>query len=151
MNYKKIIRYLLCLLPWFISSIIFKIDTDYYASLNLPFFAPPSMVFPIVWSILYILISISIYRVSLDGVDSNYKIVLLINYLSNQLYTLCFFIIKNNFLSLCDALIVFISSLYLYLETTKYDNKSAKILIPYIIWNLFATILSVSIFILNKA
>ena len=150
MKYKKIIRYLICLLPWFISSLIFKVDTQYYKGLNLPFFAPPSIVFPIIWTILYILISISIYIISYkDNISSNYKILLGINYLSNQLYTLCFFVIKNNFLAFCDALIVFLSSLYLYLETKKYDENASKMIIPYILWNLFATILSFSIFIIN--
>ena len=150
MKYKKIIRYLICLLPWFISSLIFKVDTQYYKSLNLPFFAPPSITFPIIWTILYILISISIYIISYkDNISSNYKILLGINYLSNQLYTLCFFIIKNNFLAFCDALIVFLSSLYLYLETKKYDETASKMIIPYILWNLFATILSFAIFIIN--
>ena len=150
MNYKRIIRYLVCLLPWFISSIIFRVDTNYYKSLNLPIFAPPSILFPIVWTILYILIALSIYVITTkDNVNSNYKITLLINYLTNQLYTLCFFIIKNNFLAFCDALIVFLSSLYLFLESKKYDNTASKLLIPYIIWNLFATILSLSILILN--
>ena len=152
MNYKKIIRFLILLLPWFISSIIFRVDTSYYKSLRLPFFAPPSILFPIVWTVLYILITISVYIISYrNDIDSNYKITLLINYLSNQLYTLFFFIIKDNFLALCDALTVFISSLYLYLESKKYDNRSGNLLIFYIIWNLFATILSISIFILNKA
>ena len=148
MNYKKIIKYLLCLLPWFISSIIFKIDTKYYKNLNLPFFAPPPIVFPIVWTILYILIAISIYKV-IKNSTSNYKIYLFINYLSNQLYTLCFFVIKNNFLAFADCLIVFVSSLYLYFETKKLDSKSSIYLIPYLIWNLFATILSLAIFIIN--
>ena len=111
MKYKKIIGYLLCLLPWFISSIIFKVDTNYYNSLNLPIFAPPSILFPIFWTLLYILIAFSIFIIKDDNISSNYKITLLINYLSNQLYTLCFFIIKNNFLAFCDALIVFISLL----------------------------------------
>ena len=148
MNYKKIVNYLLCLLPWFISSIIFRVDTNYYKNLNLPFFAPPGIVFPIVWTVLYILISISIYKV-IKNSTSNYKIYLLINYLSNQLYTLCFFVIKNNFLAFCDCLIVFISSLYLYVETKNMNNKVSLYLIPYLIWNGFATILSLAIFIMN--
>ena len=93
MNYKNIIKYLLCLLPWFISSIIFKVDTNYYQTLSLPFFAPPTIIFPIVWTILFILISISIYQ-TIDNSNNNYKLYLLINYLSNQLYTFCFFTIK---------------------------------------------------------
>ena len=150
MKYKKFIRYLICLLPWFISSLIFRVDTNYYNNLNLPFFAPPSILFPIVWTILYLLISISIYIViNKDNISSNYKITLVINYLSNQLYTLCFFIIKNNFLALCDALIVFVSSLYLYFYTKEYNKNASILLILYVIWNLFATILSFSIFIIN--
>ena len=62
MNFKKIIKYLLITLPWFLSSLIFKIDTNYYKTLNLPIFAPPSYLFPIVWIILFILIGISIYQ-----------------------------------------------------------------------------------------
>lgn len=148
MKYKNIIKYILCLLPWFLSSIIFKIDTNYYKNLNLPFFAPPTIIFPIVWTIIYILISISIYN-SIDKSNKNYKLYLIINYISNQLYTFYFFIIKNNLLALIDCLIVLISSVYLYIETKSIDKKSSKYIIPYIIWNLFATLLSFTIFIIN--
>lgn len=148
MNYKNIIKYLLCLLPWFISSIIFKVDTNYYQTLSLPFFAPPTIIFPIVWTILFILISISIYQ-TIDNSNNNYKLYLLINYLSNQLYTFCFFTIKNNLLAFIDCIIVLISSIYLYKETKSVDKSSSKYLIPYLIWNLFATILSLTIFIMN--
>ena len=148
MNYKNIIKYLLCLLPWFISNIIFKVDTNYYKSLNLPFFAPPPIVFPIIWTIIFILISISIYQ-TISNSKNNYKFYLLVNYLSNQLYTFFFFTIKNNFLAFIDCIIVLISSIYLYNETKNIKKKSEKYLIPYIIWNIFATILSLTIFIIN--
>ena len=149
MNYKKIIKYLLFLLPWFLSSIFTKIDTNYYNTINKPFFAPPPIIFPIVWTILYILISYSIYKIW-NKSNNNYKIYLVINYIANQLYTFCFFIAKDNFLALTDTLIVLISSLYLYIETKYINEKYSKYLIPYIIWNIFALILSFSIFLLNK-
>ena len=148
MNFKKIIKYLLITLPWFLSSIIFKIDTNYYKTLNLPIFAPPSYIFPIIWTILFILIGISIYQ-TISKSNSTYKIYLTINYLSNQFFTLCFFTIKNNFLSFVDCLIVLISSMYLYIETKDINKNAAKYLIPYIIWNIYATILSFSILCLN--
>ena len=148
MNFKKIIKYLLITLPWFLSSLIFKIDTNYYKSLNLPPFAPPGFIFPIVWIILFILIGISIYQ-TISKSNSTYKIYLTINYLSNQFFTLCFFTIKNNFLSFADCLIVLISSMYLYIETKDINKNAAKYLIPYIIWNTYATILSFSILCLN--
>lgn len=148
MKVKKIVKYLLCLLPWFISSLIFKVDTVYYNSLNLPFFAPPPIVFPIVWTLLYILISICIYK-TIDEAKLDYKVTLVVNYLSNQLYTLFFFVLKNNLLAFIDCLIVLISSISLYIIVNRIDNKSSKYLIPYIIWNIFATILSLTILVLN--
>ena len=60
---KNFIKFILILLPWFLSSIIFKVDSTFYTSLNLPKFAPPTYFFPIVWTVLYILIAISIYIV----------------------------------------------------------------------------------------
>ena len=57
MKFKKFLVYLLFLLPWFVSSLIFKTDTAYYNSLNLPWFAPPPFIFAIIWPILYSLIA----------------------------------------------------------------------------------------------
>lgn len=148
MKYKKILIYLIFLLPWFISNIIFKIDTNYYNELIKPFFAPSPITFGIIWPILYILISYSIYKTWFNS-NPNYRIYLFINYISNQLYTFCFFITKNNLLALIDTIIVLISSIYLYKEIKNIDSKYSKYLIPYILWNIFATILSFSILFLN--
>ena len=148
MRFKKFLVYLLFLLPWFISNLIFKVDTAYYQSLNKPWFAPPPIVFGIVWPILYALIAYSIYK-TWSNSNSNYKIYLVINYIANQLYTFVFFVLKNNFLSLVDTIIILISSLYLYVETKNLNKGKEKYLIPYIIWNIFALILVFTIFIIN--
>lgn len=146
--FKKFLVYLLFLLPWFISGIIFKTDSSYYYSLNLPFFAPPPIIFGIVWPILYLLISYSIYK-TWDNSTSNYKIYLIINYIANQLFTFCFFTLMNNFLAFVDVLIILISSLYLFLETKAINKDNSKYLIPYIIWNIFALVLVFTTFIMN--
>lgn len=148
MKFKKFLVYLLFLLPWFLSNLFFKTDTAYYLSLNLPWFAPPPIVFGIVWPILYGLIAYSISK-TWPNSTSNYKIYLLINYVANQLYTWVFFGLKNNFLALVDTIIVLVSSLYLYVETKAINEDKAKYLIPYIIWNIFALILVFTIFITN--
>lgn len=145
MNLKKIFNILIYLIPWFLSSIIFKIDTTYYQSLSLPIFAPPSYLFAIIWPILYILITYSIYK-TLPTSDNSYKKTLAINYTFNQLYTFFFFTLKSNALALIDTIIVLITSILLYKKT---PNKTKKYLIPYIIWNIFATILSIFITIMN--
>ena len=60
---KKILKFILILLPWFIGGILFRSDTIFYKSLNKPVFAPPSILFPIVWTILYVLIAINEYKI----------------------------------------------------------------------------------------
>lgn len=148
MKFKIFFKYLAFLLPWFLSALLFKNDSTYYYSLNLPWFAPPPVIFAIVWPILYILIAYSVYK-TIPKSTSNYKIYLVINYLANQLFSFCFFTLKNNFLALVDVIIVLISSLYLYVETKLIDDDNKWYLIPYIIWNIFALILIFTIFIIN--
>lgn len=149
---KKIFKFLLIALPWFIGGLLFRSDTIFYKGLNKPVFAPPSIVFPIVWTILYILIAISIYLIYRDNSYTDtpsYNKALLINYFSNQIFSFLFFTIKSPFLALIDTVIVLISSLFLYYESKELNKTSAKLLIPYIIWNVFATILILFIFFMN--
>lgn len=149
---KKILLFLVCLAPWFLSSII-PLDYDYYNTINKPFFAPPKIFYPIAWTIIYILIAITIYTVlrsyKFKDIPTSYKITLLINYIFNQSYTLLFFGLNNNFLGFVSCLGAFLSSLFLYEETALINNKISKLLQPYIILLIFATILSLSIYLLN--
>ena len=48
-----------------------------------------------------------------------------------------------------DTFLVLISSLFFYYESKELNKTSAKLLIPYIIWNIFATVLIISIFFMN--
>lgn len=148
MNFKKIGKFLLYLLPWFLSTILFRSDASYFSELNKPFFAPPSWLFGIVWPILYLLIAYVIYH-TYDEADSHYKKTLLVNYISNQLFSFFFFTIKSNLLALVDTVIVLVSS-YLFYKIIKKDyEKYSKYLLPYLIWNIYATILIISILAMN--
>ena len=144
---KKTLKFLTILLPWFIGGLIFNNNQLFYKTLNKPFFAPPGWLFAIIWPILYILIAISIYKI--NNKNKDYLKALIINYFSNQIFSFLFFTLKSPFLALIDTIIVLISSLYLYLESKKENQTSSNLLIPYIIWNTFATILIISIYIMN--
>ena len=149
---KKIFLFLGTLIPWFISSII-PLNYKYYDTINKPFFAPPKIFYPIVWTIMYILIAITIYTVlrsyKLKDINPSYKITLLINYLFNQSYTLLFFGLNNPFLGIISCLGTLLSSLFLYEETSLLNSKISKLLYPYIVLLIFATVLSLSIYLLN--
>ena len=149
---KKTIKYLLCLIPWFITSIL-PLNYKYYDKIIKPSFAPPSIFYGIAWSIIYILVALTIYNVlknyKYNEIPKSYKKILLINYLFNQSYTLVFFGLKNNFLGFISCLGTFLSVLFLFEETSLINNKISKLLYPYILLSLFATILSLSIYLLN--
>ena len=149
---RKIFLFLCCLLPWFITY-LFHLDYDYYKEIILPFFAPPSIFYSIAWTIIYFLIAITIYQVvssyKLREIPKNYLITLGINFLFNQSYPLVFFGLKSHFLGVVSTIATFLSTLFLYEETSLLNNKISKLLHPYIILSLFATILSISIYILN--
>ena len=149
---KKIIIYVLCLLPWFINNII-PLNYNYINEIKTPFFTPPKLFYPIAWTIIYILISITVYAIitsyRFKDIPKSYKITLIINYLFNQSYTLVFFGLKNQFLGFISCLGTLISTLFLYEETSLLDTKKKFLLIPYILLSMFATILSATIFLIN--
>jgi len=149
---KKIILFLCCLLPWFLNNII-PLNYNYYKEIKLPFFAPPSYFYGIIWPIIYILIAISIYNIvsslKWKEIPNNYKVILLINYIFNQSYTIIFFGLKNNFLAFISCLGTLITSIFLKEETALMNNKISKILVPYILLSIFATVLSLSIYLYN--
>ena len=149
---KAFFKFIIILLPWFLSSLI-PIDKEFYNSLTLPFFTPPQMAYGIIWSIIYIGISISIYQIlntyKIKDIPKSYKYTLLLNYIANQSFQPLFFLLKSPFLGFVSCILTFITSLFLYKETKDLKEKSAKYLIPYILFSLFATILSLSIYILN--
>lgn len=151
--FKKVLIFILCLLPWFLSYII-PYDYSYYQSIKLPFFAPPNIFYIIAWTIIYILIACSTYKVftsySFSKIPNSYKIILLINYICNQSYPFFFFGLKSAFLGFVSCITTFITSLFLYQETTTIKYDSAKYLDSYIILSLFATILSLTIYIMNS-
>lgn len=149
---KAFFKFIIILLPWFLSSLI-PIDKEFYNSLTLPFFTPPQMAYGIIWSIIYICISISIYQIlntyKIKDIPKSYKYTLLLNYIANQSFQPLFFLLKSPFLGFVSCVLTFITSLFLYKETKDLKEKSAKYLIPYILFSLFATILSLSIYLLN--
>lgn len=151
---KKILLFLSLLLPWFLSS-IFVQNAQFYNELVLPIFAPPAYIFGIIWPIIYFLIAISSYQIineyGIKETPKSYYRILLINYLFNQSFPFVFFYLENTFLGFVSTMGTFITSLFLYEQTTKLKEKSNKFLNLYLLWGLFATALSLSIYVLNAS
>lgn len=137
------------LIPVAIGGIVGFIINPYidYNSLVQPPLSPPSIVFPIVWTILYVLMGISYYL--LKNSSKKEKIIYFVQLGVNALWSLFFFIGKFYLFSfiwiiLLDVLVIFMIGIFYH------NNKaSAYLQIPYLIWILFATYLNLGIYILN--
>lgn len=126
----------------------------WYAQLEKPFFAPPSWVFGPVWTVLYILIvavfGYVIVRIVRGTLPSKLLWPLLLNVLSNLAFTPLQFGLRSNVLALIDILIVLGSLVWLQLSLTEKAPRAALALLPYLLWVAFATVLQVSVTVLNS-
>ena len=122
-----------------------------YESLVQPPLAPPGILFPIVWTILYALMGISYGMLKDKGLlDDNTKWIYYIQLFVNLLWPIIFFNLKWRLLAF--IWIVILDFLVLAMAVAFYNrNKLSGLLqIPYLAWVLFATYLNLSIYLLNR-
>ncbi len=120
-------------------------NTEWYDSIK-PSITPPSIVFPIVWNILFLLISFSLYFAWTSSRNKKQKtqVALLfgINFILNILWSVLFFELKLLQLAFIEVIIFWFSILALVLFTRKINKASSWLLVPYLIWVAFASVLT---------
>jgi tryptophan-rich sensory protein len=123
-----------------------------YGAITKPSFAPPAIVFPIVWTILYILMGLSAYMVYQS--DTNYKTMALIAYvvqlIVNSLWTLFFFRLEWRLFAFIWLLLLIVLVCITIYKFFKVCKTAAYLQIPYLLWLIYAAILNYSIYTLNK-
>lgn len=149
-NFKKLILYII--ITFLIGSIfaIFVNNVGFYNSLN-KLIDVPSIVFPIVWSILYLLMAISFYIIT-ESNDANKNDAIKLYFIQlfvNSLWTLIFFGFKLYTLSFIWIVGLIILVIIMIIRFYKINKTAAFLNIPYLLWLIFASILSFSIIILN--
>ena len=121
-----------------------------YETLIKPVLSPPGIVFPIVWTILYILMGVS-YGIlkSNNKIDSKIDFIYYLQLGVNALWSIFFFVFKWRLFSV--AWIILLAALVIYMIKIFYEKHklSGLLQLPYIIWILFATYLNIGIYILN--
>ena len=122
-----------------------------YDMLQKPFLVPPSVVFPILWTILYILMGVSYgilksNNLASEEVDSIYYLQLGVN----ALWSIIFFVLKWRLFAF--IWIILLTILVISMIRKFYDrNKIAGLIqIPYLLWLVFASYLNLSFYILNR-
>lgn len=144
----KIIKWFYILFPIILGSIVGLIvnDYSYYSAINKPILAPPKILFPIMWSIIYLLMGIS-YKIYRDNNDSN--ILYYVQLFVNVIWVIIFFKFKLLLLSLLWIILLDILIIILLIKFYKKNKLCCYLNIPYLIWNLFATYLMFGIYLLN--
>lgn len=152
--YKLIISFVIVFAIGMIGAVITSHQiTTWYPSIIKPSWTPTGWVFPIVWNILYILISISLFMVLKENLqDKKVKIALSIfgiQLILNFLWSIVFFGFQSIIGGLGVILMLWIFILINIIVFYKISKWAGIFLIPYIVWVTIATYLNYSIYLLN--
>lgn len=153
MNIKKLLLFIIgTIIIGSISSFLTMNNMNIYNQLIKPPLNPPGIVFPIVWTILFILMGISLYLIS----ETNYKNkskaykIYIVQLIVNSLWTLLFFGLNLRLLSFFWIILLIVLVIKMILEFYKINKTSAYLQIPYLLWLIFASCLNLAIYLLNK-
>ncbi len=138
----------------FLSAFLTMENMDIYDKIKAPPLAPPGFLFPIVWTILYILMGISAARVYKEGINKkiSYECPLRIwtfQLVVNFFWSLIFFNMEAFLFAFVWLVILWLLIVLMIKEFKKIDRLSALLQIPYLLWVTFAGYLNFMIFLLN--
>lgn len=141
------------LIPVIIGAIVGFITSSFmdYNSLVQPPLAPPSILFPIVWSILYVLMGISYGILESNSlVDSDINSIYYLQLFVNALWSIFFFVFKWRFFAFLWILLLLVLVIIMIIRFYRKNKLSGLLQIPYLLWVAFATYLNFAIWLLNR-
>jgi tryptophan-rich sensory protein len=125
----------------------------WFSTLNKPVFNPPSWVFGPVWTILYIMIGISLFLVWKSNIKLKFKKtaywIFAVQILLNGFWSVAFFGMQNPALAFLVIVLLWISIILNIIYFYRISKTSAYLLIPYWLWVSFASVLNGAIWLLN--
>ncbi len=131
----------------------FEAIPTWYASLQKPEFNPPSWLFSPVWTTLYILMGISLYTVWTTDKSLKLKRAALwffsLQILLNTLWSIIFFGFKNPTLAFIEIIMLWLSIAMTMVLFQRFSRVAAQLLLPYLLWVTFASVLNGAIMVLN--
>lgn len=144
-----------CLVIGYLSGMVTRQSiTTWYPTLVKPVFNPPNWIFAPVWTSLYIMMGIAGGLVwnKLEGNEAIVKkafLFFIIQLALNALWSLIFFNLHNLLLASIEVVLLLLMIYETYNQFKKIDKIAGFLLIPYIAWVSFATVLTISIWYLN--
>ncbi|MEK7551197.1 MAG: TspO/MBR family protein [Patescibacteria group bacterium] len=124
----------------------------WYAFLQKPSFSPPNYIFAPVWTTLYFLMGLSLFLVLEEKLKKHRnKIIILfaIQLLLNFTWSFVFFGLHSPVFAFINIAMLWGSIILLIYEFWKYSKPASLLLVPYLLWVSFASILNLFIIVLN--
>lgn len=122
-----------------------------YNTLIQPALALPSILFPIVWTILYILMGVS-YGIleSKFLLDTETNFIYYLQLFVNALWSIIFFTFEWRLFAFIWLLILILLIIAMIIQFYNKDKVAGLLQIPYLLWAVFASYLNLSIYLLNR-
>lgn len=149
---KKYINLFYLFFPLLIGIIVGLITSNSieYNQLVKPPLSPPGILFLIVWTILYLLMGISYFILKNTNLNTEKEsAIYYIQLFINAMWSIIFFVFKLRLFAVIWIILLLISVIYMIYLFYQKTKLSAYLNIPYLIWILFATYLTIGIYILN--
>ena len=150
-----IIAIVIPLLVGGVSTLLTMKGMDKFKELNQPFLSPPTWLFPIVWTILYIMMGIASYLIyknkNVFFYEEREKALLLYvaQLILNFFWSIIFFNMQQFVFAFFWLLLLWVFVLLLIINSKKVNKTACYLLIPYILWLTFAGYLNIMVAILN--
>ena len=151
---KLAISIVVCLCAGMVGS-LFTRDaiTSWYVFLQKPAFTPPGWLFAPVWTLLYIMMGIAVFLVWRKGLDQfqvrESVIIFIIQLVLNAGWSYAFFGLRSPLTGLIVIVPLWTAILLTIINFFKVSRAAAYLLIPYILWVSFATVLTFAFYLLN--
>ena len=121
----------------------------WYSQIILPSFNPPSWVFAPVWTSLYIMMAIAIWKIWISSFDLKILKLYFIHLFFNGTWSIIFFGFHMIGLALINLFIIIIFIVLIMKKYFKLNKLSFYLMVPYFFWSSYALILNTSIFFYN--
>jgi benzodiazapine receptor len=156
---RSLVLLLLAMLPSLIASVLGQLFTvqglvGWYRTLQKPFFTPPDIAFPLVWTFLFALMAVAFWRILRARPEAGPKSGAIAFFLGQMVLNLgwsyAFFFLRSPLFGLVVVTMLLIAIALTIRAFVKIDRAAGWALYPYLVWVGFATLLNASIVFLNR-
>jgi tryptophan-rich sensory protein len=144
----------ICFAASAIGGLLTEPNLPWYDTLAQPGFAPPNSVFPVVWTILYAMMAVAVWRFwCAEGRDEDRKLGLIafaIQLVLNVAWSFAFFWLRSPASGLVVILLLLLAITVTIVLFDRSSRSAALLLVPYLLWVCFATALNFAFWFLNS-